>query len=203
MTTTPFMDRVEEGAHGVHGRAVGLVLVPEADPVAGGDGRGLGDADQLKGEVAVRLSIPQTAMGRVEYAESWRCCHVILFFECRLTLWAGRRYGVRLLPIRVAAARPAGMPGPARATAARPRSRMCGRRGMGDYRGVSEMQETTSPAAPSPRRSGTPPAPRTLPVQPPVKPVMPPPRPSGPSHRVMGMIISLVVSMPRPCRWSR
>ena len=49
------VDGLEEGAHGVDGCAVSLVLVAEAHPVATGDCRGFGDADKFKGKVAVRL----------------------------------------------------------------------------------------------------------------------------------------------------
>ena len=45
---------------GVNGSAVGLVLVAEANPVATGDGRCLGDANKFKGKVAVRLVDPHS-----------------------------------------------------------------------------------------------------------------------------------------------
>ena len=60
---------LQEGAHGVHGGAVGLVLVAETHPVAAGDGRGFGDADKFQGEVAVRLIVPTASEGEsVEYS---------------------------------------------------------------------------------------------------------------------------------------
>ena len=46
-------DGADQRAHGVDGGAVAAVLVAAADPAAGGHGGGLGDADQLEGEVAV------------------------------------------------------------------------------------------------------------------------------------------------------
>jgi hypothetical protein len=49
------VDGLQEGAHGVDGGAVGLVLVAEADPVAAGNCRGFGDADKFQGKVAVRF----------------------------------------------------------------------------------------------------------------------------------------------------
>ena len=54
MTTTPsHADGGDQRAHRVDGDAVGAVLVAAADPAAGGHRGGLGDADQLQGEVAV------------------------------------------------------------------------------------------------------------------------------------------------------
>ena len=46
---------VEDRAHGVDGRAVGAVLVPSAHPPGRGHRRGLGDPDELEGEVAIGL----------------------------------------------------------------------------------------------------------------------------------------------------
>ena len=45
---------VEHDAHGVDRGAVGAVLVAAAHPAGGGQRGGLGDPDQLQGEVAVR-----------------------------------------------------------------------------------------------------------------------------------------------------
>ena len=47
-------DGAEDRPHRRHGGPVGAVLVAPADPARGGQGRRLGDADQLHGEVAVR-----------------------------------------------------------------------------------------------------------------------------------------------------
>ena len=46
-------DGVEGLAHGLDGRAVGLVLVAPADPAGGGDGGGLGDADEFERQIAI------------------------------------------------------------------------------------------------------------------------------------------------------
>ncbi len=46
-------DLVERAAHGLDRRAVGLVLLAEADPAGGGECRGLGDAHEFEGEVAI------------------------------------------------------------------------------------------------------------------------------------------------------
>ena len=46
-------DGGDEGPHGADGGAVGAVLVAAADPAARGHGGGLGDPDELQGEVAV------------------------------------------------------------------------------------------------------------------------------------------------------
>ena len=46
-------DGVEGAAHGLDGGAVGLVLLAETDPARGGKCRGLGDAHEFEGEVAV------------------------------------------------------------------------------------------------------------------------------------------------------
>ena len=46
-------DGVEDEAHGVDRGAVGGVLVAAAHPAAGGERGGLGDADELHGEVAI------------------------------------------------------------------------------------------------------------------------------------------------------
>ena len=46
-------DGGDEGPHGPDGGAVRAVLVAAADPAAGGHGGGLGDPDELQGEVAV------------------------------------------------------------------------------------------------------------------------------------------------------
>ena len=47
-------DGADQQAHGVDGGAVGTVLVATPDPACGGHGRGLGDTDEFKGQVAVR-----------------------------------------------------------------------------------------------------------------------------------------------------
>ena len=47
-------DGADQRAHGVDGRAVAAVLVAAPDPAAGGHRGGLGDPDELEGEVAVR-----------------------------------------------------------------------------------------------------------------------------------------------------
>ena len=55
----------DQRAHRVDRGAVGAVLVAAADPAAGGHGGGLGDPDQLEGEVAVgRLGCPACSDGR-------------------------------------------------------------------------------------------------------------------------------------------
>ena len=48
-------DGSEEAAHGIHGRAVGAVLVPTTDEGHRPDGRGLGRPDEFQSQVAVRL----------------------------------------------------------------------------------------------------------------------------------------------------
>ena len=53
MTTTPSIETVPMRAHRVDGGAVAAVLVAPADPAAGGHRRGLGDPDELHGQVAV------------------------------------------------------------------------------------------------------------------------------------------------------
>ena len=58
-------DGADQGAHRVDRRAVAAVLVAAADPAAGGHGGGLGDPDQLEGEVAVgRRPVGAEAAGR-------------------------------------------------------------------------------------------------------------------------------------------
>ena len=66
---------------------------------------------------------------------------------------------------------------------------------MGDYRGVSELQDTSarSPRQPRPRRrTGGPPAP---PAQPPVKPVIRAAAAKRANASVIGMFIALVLSI--------
>src|SRR5205814_6579015 len=46
---------VEHQPHRVDGRLVGSLLLPAADPAAGGEGTGLRDPDELEGEVPVRV----------------------------------------------------------------------------------------------------------------------------------------------------
>ena len=56
ITTTPaHRHRVDQLAHGVDGGAVAALLVAAADPAAGGHRRGLGDPDQVQGQVAVEI----------------------------------------------------------------------------------------------------------------------------------------------------
>ena len=102
------VDGLEEGAHGVDGGAVGLVLVPEAHPVAAGNCRGFGDADKFQCKVAVRLVDPDGKRRgkRGVLLGHGRWCHVNLFFEWRSLNPHGRYRSVaviRLLLIIVAA----------------------------------------------------------------------------------------------------
>ena len=47
------LDGIEPLAHGLDRRAIGVVLMAPADPLRGGERRGLGHADQFQGEVAI------------------------------------------------------------------------------------------------------------------------------------------------------
>ena len=46
-------NRLEDDAHGVDGGAIGTLLVAPPHPAGGGQGGGLGDADELQGEVSI------------------------------------------------------------------------------------------------------------------------------------------------------
>jgi hypothetical protein len=52
---TAHLDRVDELSHGVDGRPVATFLVAAPYPPAGRHGGGLGDADQVEGDVAVEI----------------------------------------------------------------------------------------------------------------------------------------------------
>ncbi|MDI2020793.1 hypothetical protein PJL18_01302 [Paenarthrobacter nicotinovorans] len=77
------VDGVKERTHGVDGGTVGFVLVAETYPVAAGNCRGFGDADEFKRKVAVGFvdADGERRRNRGILLGHWCRRHLNLFFE--------------------------------------------------------------------------------------------------------------------------